>query len=677
VNWSAILAVLGKELRETLRDRRTLIVMIVVPVLLYPAMLIVMEQIALFGRRSLEATAVRVALIGPVPDDGRYLDADPNITATRPDTVPLNDLRDGTLDAVLVFAGTEWSVAGSNRFELLYDGARDRSTYARGIVQRRLDTWGDSIAQVRLRELGLPPDLAAPVAIDARSIATPRAVGGYMLGRFLPLLLILMTILGAFYPSIDLAAGEKERGTLEALLTVPVNADNLVIGKFVAAALMGLTAATLNLGSMLLTFQAGVVRFGGAVNIQFHLPASAVLLIFAVLALLAILFSSLFLGIAVRSHSFKEAQNALTPVYILSLIPAMLPMMPGISFSSGFALIPVAGVGFLFRDLMGGSVAAGPAVIAVAATTFYAGLALAFAARAFGREEVLFGTGAATRTVAGGAGWLGRFRVAPAGVPGPGAALGLVAVVALLFFYGARPLVLSLGERGILLSQWLFLALPALLFVAVARYSPRETFALRRPAPAALAASVLIILGGMPIGWLIAWLQSFVLDMPWELLEAMQELITADSPGRVLWLLLVVAATPAVCEELVFRGLLLRGFAARLPAWGSITATALVFGAFHLSFETAIRFLPTAWLGILLGFVVWRTRSIFPAMLMHLLNNGLIVLLVASPAIRERLTAHGVQPPWILVALAPIVLYAGFRLLTSAEPRSTTPTQLP
>jgi sodium transport system permease protein len=664
MNWRIILAVLRKELRETLRDRRTLIVMIVVPVLLYPVMLITVEQIAVFGQRSLEATSVRVALVGASPDGAAFVDADPQITTLRFDTVPGNALRAGAVDAVLIFPDRSWNAAGTNRLDLLFDGARERSGYARGIVQARLAAWSDSMVQERLWERNLPATYAQPIALEATSVATARQVGGYMLGRFLPLLLILMTVLGAFYPSIDLAAGEKERGTLEALLTVPVPADHLVIGKFVAAALMGLTAAALNLASMLLTFQSGIIRFGGAVNIQFELPALSALLILAVLALLAIFFSALFLGIAVRSHSFKEAQNALTPVYVLSLVPAMLPMIPGIEFSTGFALLPIAGVGFLFRDLMTGSVAPAPAVVAVAATACYAALALVFAARAFGREDVLFGTGGGSSHPEPGRGWRDRLRRGRQGaVPGPAAALGLAAAVALLYFYGARPLVLAFGEGGILLSQWLFLALPTLLFVVLGRYAPRGALAVRNPGGRSVIAGLLIIAGGIPIGWLIAWLQAFVLDVPVEFLEAMAELVTADSPRRLIWLLLVVAVTPAICEELVFRGVLLHGFGTRLSMWGSIAAAAAVFGAFHLSFETAVRLLPTAWLGLLLGYAVWHSRSVFTGMLMHFVNNGFIVLLLYLPALRERVLDPGGQPPWLIVAIAPVVLFAGLRLL--------------
>ncbi|HSJ25518.1 MAG TPA: ABC transporter permease subunit/CPBP intramembrane protease [Longimicrobiales bacterium] len=669
----AVWAVLRKELRETLRDRRTLLVMIVVPVLLYPAMMVMMEQMAVFGQRSLEAAAVRVAVVNGPPGDEWLAADDVAIRTSRAETPPLGALRAAEVDAVVVFPEGAWREDDTNVVRIHYDGTRERSSYAHGLVQRRLAEWGDTVAAQRFRARGLPPALARPVRVEAESVASAEEVGGYMLGRFLPLLLILMTVLGAFYPSIDLAAGEKERGTLEALLTVPVPADHLVAGKFIAAALMGLTAAALNLGSMLLTFQAGVIQFGDAVDIQFQVPLRSVLVILAVLALLAVLFSSLFLGIAVRSHSFKEAQNALTPVYILSLVPAMLPMMPGLEFSTGFALVPVAGVGFLFRDLMSGSVAMGPAVVAVAATAGYAGLALVYAARAFGREDVLFGTG-------GGAAapvrrrWFGpRADGAPA-VPSATVALGLAGVCALLFFYGARPLGMRFGEAGILISQWAFLALPALLLVGAGRYSARQTLALRAPGGRALAGAVLVAAGGMPIGWLIAWLQGFVLEIPWEFLEAMQRMLAADSAGRLFWLLLVVAVTPAICEELVFRGVLLQGLRTRLSPWGAIAASALVFGAFHLSFETAIRLLPTAWLGLLLAYVVWRTGSIFTGMLMHLVNNGTIVLLLFAPGLMARLGEPGAPPPWLAVLLAPVLLWAGLRLLPStpaSEPPST------
>lgn len=667
MNARIIRAVLLKELRETLRDRRTLIIMIVVPALLYPALLILTEQLALFGQRELERGAVSVAVQDAPPELVAALAADDELEAVPWEAVSTEAVQSGRVDVALRFRAEGWSEEGSNRARLFYDASRERSLRGRSIVERRLAAIDDSLLALRLERQGLPAGYGRPLVVSDSSVATPQRMGGYALGRFLPLILILMTILGAFYPSIDLAAGEKERGTLETLLATPAPRDEIVIGKFVAAALVALAAATLNLLSMLLTFQTGVVQFVRTAGLQFDLPLSAVLVIFAGLILLAVLFSALFLGIAIRSHSFKEAQNALTPVYIASFLPAMLPMMPGVQFTPLLAMLPVGGVAFLFRELLTGDAEFVPSIVAVGSTIVYTMATLAFAARAFGREDVLFGGG---RAEVGGGGWVERWRAWRArtsGLPTPGAALALVALVALLFFYAARPLQLALGERGILVSQWLLLALPAALFVALGRYDARRTLALRPPGARALGAALLVIAGGIPLGWLIGWLQTFVLPIPYEFLEALQQFVTAEGAGRLLWLLLLVALTPAICEELVFRGVLLQGLGQRLSMGGAVLVSALVFGTFHLSFETAIRFLPTAWLGALLAYVVWHTGSLYASMLMHLVNNAVVVLLVSTPALRERFADPTGQPPWLPVVLAPLLLYAGVRLLPKRE----------
>jgi sodium transport system permease protein len=103
--------------------------------------------------------------------------------------------------------------------------------------------------------------------------------------------------------------------------------------------------------------------------------------------------------------------------------------------------------------------------------------------------------------------------------------------------------------------------------------------------------------------------------------------------------------------------------------WRTVLVTALVFGAFHLSGESAIRFLPTAWVGLLMGIVVWRTRSIFTSMLMHFLNNGMVVVIISVPAFGKMALDPGTgQPNWLLVALAPLALAAGLWLLPRRSP---------
>ena len=659
---SAWRVVCAKELRETLRDRRTLLMMVVVPVLLYPVLLITMEQLLLFGMRNLESEPAVVAIVGEMPPGlEAVLAADSALRVVEIQGDPEAALRADSVAAVAL-VGAEAEVDGTRQVTVLFDAASDRSNRGQAELRGALATWQDSLLAARLIERGLPPSFATPLAVADSSVARPTEVGGYALGRILPLLLVVITLLGAFYPAIDLAAGEKERGTLETLLTAPVPARDIVAGKFVTVALIGVIAAGLNLGSMILTFQTGALQLTAALGLEVSLPLSAVIVIFLTLIPLAVLFGALFLGIAVGSSSFKEAQNALTPVYMAVLVPAMLPAFPGIDFGPLLAVLPVAGVSFLFRDLMTGQASLGLGALVLTSTTLYAVAALAFAARAFGSERVLFGGGEESEVREGGVLERWRTRLQRGGVPDQPAAVLFVAFVAVFFFWGGIQLQIRLGERGLFAAEWLLLFVPAVAFVLLGGYNPVRTLSLRRPGARSMAGGLILIAGAMPLVWVLGWLQSFVLPIPWELLEGLEQLVTAESATRLAWLLLLLAVTPAICEEIVFRGVLLGG-TRTLEPWRMIVLNGVVFGAFHLSFETVIRFLPTATLGMVMAWAVWRTGSIWIGALMHLVNNGTIVLLASTPSLREMFADPEAPPPLWLVPVALILFGAGVHIL--------------
>jgi sodium transport system permease protein len=261
-------------------------------------------------------------------------------------------------------------------------------------------------------------------------------------------------------------------------------------------------------------------------------------------------------------------------------------------------------------------------------------------------------------------------------VPTAAEAFAFIAMVGLLYFHLGAALQGSMGERGLLLSQLLVLGLPAVLLVAAGPYDARRTLALRRPSGRTVAAALLIALGGIPLGWGIGWMQLQLFPAAAEALGALEKLVTATDARRALWLLLLVAAAPAVCEELVFRGVLLQSLGRELPVARAVAVSALVFGAFHLSNETAIRFLPTAWIGVLMGYVAWRGRSVFASMLMHFVNNGIVVLLLWQPEVR-RFALAGDRPATLPLVLAPLVLGLGIWLLPRREPVPSGPAGAP
>ena len=251
--------------------------------------------------------------------------------------------------------------------------------------------------------------------------------------------------------------------------------------------------------------------------------------------------------------------------------------------------------------------------------------------------------------------------------PGPGGVTGLLLVAAFLFVVGAVPLQLAFGEAGIILAQLLLLLLPVLVFLRRGGYDPVRTLSLRLPNRGQVLGGVLVLFGGLQLAWFLTWLQSFVLPVPVEVFELMSEVLTADSVGRFLWLLLMAAVVPAVVEETLFRGAALSGFRRGLPALPAVIVAGAVFGLFHLTPDTAFRFLPTAWLGILLGWVVVVSGSLPLAMLLHFLNNGMILALTTIPATRNQVAGPEEVPPLLLFPVALAMLLWGLRTLHRAS----------
>jgi sodium transport system permease protein len=303
--------------------------------------------------------------------------------------------------------------------------------------------------------------------------------------------------------------------------------------------------------------------------------------------------------------------------------------------------------------------------LALSSTVAYACGALIFAADSFGREDVLFGSGSGTAEPGGGLGAFFGLSGAQGGQDEPGMApiFGLIAAVAVLFFYLAAPFQIRFGEAGLLVSQITLLLLPALLFLRLGGYEVSKSLSLKAPTAGGLLAGLLVILGGTPIVWFLTWLQGFFLPFPQEFLEGMAEFMTAGSLSRTLWLLLLVAVVPAICEEVLFRGVFLSGIRRRMTPMRAILLNGIVFGAFHVPSATVYRLLPSAVLGMLLAWVVLRTRSIWPAMVMHFVNNGSIVVLSSFPWILERFSDPQQGPPiWLLFPALGSLLLGGWML---------------
>jgi membrane protease YdiL (CAAX protease family) len=247
--------------------------------------------------------------------------------------------------------------------------------------------------------------------------------------------------------------------------------------------------------------------------------------------------------------------------------------------------------------------------------------------------------------------------------------VALLAFVAIVYVVGGAILQIYLGEPGVLLGQLLFMALPVLALVRARGYPMREVLALRGFDREHLLAGILLMYGGGLIALYLAWVQSFFIPIPLDFLEAMAEVLTADSLERFLWLLVLAAATPAIAEELLFRGVLLSSLRDRMPELLVVVVTGLVFGLFHLAPQTAFRFLPTAWLGMVLAWVVISSGSLPLAMVLHFLNNGTLLALAAFPLTRDFATGTEDAPPLLLLPVALLLFGVGVHLMRKRRRR--------
>jgi sodium transport system permease protein len=257
-------------------------------------------------------------------------------------------------------------------------------------------------------------------------------------------------------------------------------------------------------------------------------------------------------------------------------------------------------------------------------------------------------------------------------LPTPRSVLLLLAAVVGLYFVVGIPLQLLFGEVGLALTQIAIFLGATLFFVRRGGYDAVETLSLRRPNGGQVWGGILLLAGGTPVAWLLAWFQSQFIPVPVELLESMGDFLRTDDPLRIAWLLVLIAVTPAVCEEFLFRGAILAGLRTRFTVVVAVAVNGMLFGLLHAP-QAIFRFLPTAWLGVVLAWAVWESRSIWMGVLLHFLNNGTILLLTVLPATRDAAADVDQHPPLLLLPVALLLMALGARVLVRARPSAELP----
>jgi sodium transport system permease protein len=506
----------------------------------------------------------------------------------------------------------------------------DRSRLAQRRLSQVMNAWTDDLKAVRLVRHGLTEQFLSPYEVilpdEAPAIAAaPIDRGGEMIIRLFPLMLVMWSLAGALYPAVDLCAGEKERGTMETLLITPAGREEIVLGKFLTIWVFSFGTALLNLLSM------------GATTAQFsgYLPHTVSLGAICWCVVLALpqsaFFSAVALAIGAYARSSKEGQYYLMPLFVLTMPLVFLTLAPGVELSAFYSLVPVTGVALLMQKLM-----TAPTIAAIPWAYFvpvlfpiglYSWLALRWAIEQFNREEVLFREAERIDLLL----WFKTLFRDKEPLPTTGQAFFVVALL-----IGLRWLSLGLGKRWPLEVQTIigevaFVAAPALLMVIMLNTRPASSLYLRWPLRRETGLAALLAFLMLPP--IIGLTQMAVLWFPAlregvhplvEIMRAIHEGRDLDS-AQLVWYGMSFALVPAVCEEIAFRGFVLHGLHHGFRPRNAVLLSSIFFALFHLN---VFLFVPTFILGVVLGLLTIRSRSLLPAILFHLLHNSVLIALI-------------------------------------------------
>lgn len=635
-----------KELREALRDRKTLLLTLLLPMLLYPGLMLLVTQVAVSQMAELQSVDSRVVITGELDSPAALAIAEASGVSAEfvVDALPDPLARDA--DAVVRItegSGGQWLA------ELQYRSVIEESMQAAERVRGALEVFNLVESHARIEAAGLPSSTLEPATLSSADLSPVQQRGGHVLGSILPMLVLMTVMMGALYPAIDVTAGEKERGTIQTLFTAPVTAPEVVAGKYLAVVGLGMVTGAANLGSIALVFSHNVLLASEMTSeLDFSISLGVLLGLAVAIVFVAALVSAVLMCAAVLARSFKDAQTWVTPVYLLCMVPGMVAQMPGFELTQSTALIPIAGPVLLMRSMLLNGVDAGELLMVGAGSVAHVALALTLATRLFDAEDVITG-GRASWAVLGG----GR-RLSP--VPTSSEAMAWYAVGFLLLYYGGSTLQKWSPQVGLVATLWGLLLVPTLVVAWRQKVSWRATFSLRPAHPAAWLAAVLLGCSAfVVVGTINELVQTWVLRPSPELMEQMARDMARFFPvpeTALDWalLLFVGAISPAVCEELLFRGYVLSGLRQSMRPAVAVVVTAVLFGLFHLS---VYRLFGTAALGLVMGALVVRSGSIGPAMVFHALNNGLALALLpmdASAAEQEAILHRVV--PWAALAFA-------------------------
>jgi sodium transport system permease protein len=386
-----------KELIDTVRDRRTLFFMIVFPLVLIPLLMTIIAQVQISSIQKAEVKVLRIGLVanGNAADLKRDLMQAHNVRLVDgivEDSAAALINRD-SIDAIIVVSNsfdTDVDALHPGVIRMYYKSSDDYDMVKRR-VSAIVGNFEKALMTTRFKRLNLDKDITDAVRLEEHDVASAQERFGKGVGGMLPYFFVIFCFMGEMYPAIDLAAGEKERGTIETLLTAPVSRLQILMGKFAVVMLAGILSAVASLCGLLLAVrQIHEIPPEIIQLVMSILNAKTILLVLSLLLPLTAFFAAVLLSLSIFSKSYKEAQSIISPMSIVIIIPVMLAIMPGTELDPLTAMIPVLNVSLATKEIIAGTIK--PMLLLEVYVTLFALAALSLwgCTKWFNREQTVF-----------------------------------------------------------------------------------------------------------------------------------------------------------------------------------------------------------------------------------------------------------------------------------------------
>lgn len=627
-----------KEIMDVIRDKKTLLVMIVLPLILYPLLFIVILQVITMINTSETSNEYKYAYVGKdsitvdaISKLNNWIDSDDNeleydiklsVKYIGEDEKTLNEaLNKEKIDAYIKVS----EKYGQVFYKINYLSSVSNSANCESYLTEELEGLNEESAKEKISESGLDVDsVLYPVVCDSVDKASGEEAMGNVLGSVIPFLLITSVLMGCVYPAIDATSGEKERGTLETLLTCPINNLELIMSKFLSVATIAAFSVFINMISvggiavyLYLTMKSLSSKFDDF-NFSTFIPA-LIIVIFCILAF-ALFMSAVVMCICAFAKSFKEANNYVSPIMIVVLLVGYVGFIPNVKLTTTMSLIPVVNVVLLLKNLLAFKYEIGTILLVLMSNIVYAGITVWFLSRIYDSESILFGESLGNMRI-----FERRINIKKNSIPSPMDALFVYIIVLIGMIYVGGVLGLKSVLMSVFIPQGLIILVP-LLAVIYMKGDIKKIYLLKLPKIRHLLGSIVLFAGTWCLTSIVgAILSQFFPNAEMDATESYMAIVESlPFVGGVL----VIALLPAVVEELFFRGFILSSFKNRMNPFAACVAVSFLFACIHM---LPIRILPIMVLSMGLCYSAYKSESIITSSCMHFLNNFISVIALYYP----------------------------------------------